>query len=488
MKQDSIALLPLDNRPVSYLLPKQIADFSGINLILPERKCLGDLKCGSDLDYIDRWLKDTVETYGHTSLTLIISLDSFIYGGLVQSRKHDLSLEELKNRCRGMPWHVSTVETYGFSSIMRIPNYNNSDEEKDYWKDYGEKIFKWSELTHKVGDKNAVASRDLPLLIEDWYQSSKEIPSNIIADYKAHREKNLTVNILWLESLHESCFEYLIFSCDDSGKYGMNVVEAEYIKKQIKNHNFLNKVKVLSGTDEIPLILLTKAVLKKSVYKPSVSLYFNSVEGKNQLARYESNTIYNSVLNQIETLGVEVKDFKDSEIALFVHCADSVQGDHIFKVNPSYTKNNANELIKVLEKSDKPFVLFDLAYANGADPNLIEALLSSKMNMDKCYGYSGWNTCSNSIGSALAIGINRWIAEKGKSFDELAFKKCLLTRFLDDYAYQAKIRHKKVTEKEVNEKMKPYVKRFLELLNLNNIEIQFKLPWKRAFEIEVKIN
>ena len=37
VNKDSIALLPLDDRPVSYLLPKQIADFSGVNLILPEK-------------------------------------------------------------------------------------------------------------------------------------------------------------------------------------------------------------------------------------------------------------------------------------------------------------------------------------------------------------------------------------------------------------------------------------------------------------------
>ncbi len=486
MNHKSIALLPLDNRPVSYLFPKQIADFSGIDLILPERKHLGDLKHGSDLNYIDRWLMNTVETYGHASLQLIISLDNFIYGGLVQSRKHNLSLDELKSRCRDVARNVSTVETYAFSSIMRIPNYNSSEEEKLYWKDYGEKIFKWSELTHKAGDKNVAAIREFPMIMEEWYQSSKEIPPAIMADYKGHREKNLTVNLMWLESLHEDRFEYLIFSCDDSGKYGMNVIEAEYLKKQIKNHNFSNKTKVISGTDEIPLVLLTKARLQKSNYKPNLSLYFNSTEGKNQIARYESSLISYSILNQIKTLGLEVKDFKDSDIVLFVHCADSVQGDHIFKITPSDTKTNANNLIKEIEKTDKPFILLDLAYANGADPNLIEALLNSKVDFEKCYGYAGWNTCANSTGSALAIGINRWVSEKENRFNEILFKKCLLTRFLDDYAYQAEIRHKDITEEEVNEKMKPYISMFLKRFDIKDIDIKFNLPWSRSFEVEIK--
>ena len=483
----SIALFPLDNRPVSYLFPKQVADFAGIDLLTPERKYLGDLKHESDLDYLGHWLKDI------NKMPLIISLDNFVYGGLVQSRKHSFTLEKLKSRvdlfknhyCRGMSEHAFTI--YGFSSIMRIPNYNGSEEEKDYWKDYGEKIFKWSELMHQVSNKTVGTTPKLPLLIEEWYQSSKKIPVEIIADYKSHRDKNLTVNIFWLELLHKNCFEYLIFSCDDSAKYGMNVIEADYLKKEIKKHNFTNLTKVVSGTDEIPLVLLTKAILKNSNLMPSISLHFNSTTGKDKIARYESNSIHDSVLNQIGTLGIEIKDLKNSDIALFVHCADSVQGDHIFHKIPEDTKQNAHELKKLLEEIKKPFIVVDLAHANGADPNLIEALLNSKINWSQCYGYAGWNTCSNSTGSALAIAINRWIAEKENVFNKEAFKKCLLTRFLDDYAYQAKIRYSKITEEEVNEKIKPYVKEFSKLFGLTNAQVTCKLPWQRAFEVEVTI-
>lgn len=487
---DSIALLPLDNRPVSYLLPKQIADFSGINLILPERKYLGNQNNGANLNYIDKWLNDFVGNSSDCSLQLVISLDTWVYGGLIQSRKHKFSLNELKLRVESIKnmLPASGPSIYGFSSIMRIPNYNSNEEEKDYWKDYGEKIFKWSELTHKVGDKNVGVSRDLPTLIDEWYQSSKKIPPDILADYKGHRDKNLTVNLIWLESLHKNLFEYLIFSCDDSGKYGMNVVEAEYIKKQIKNHNFTNKAKVLSGTDEIPLVLLTKAILGKSKHKPTVSLFFDSIEGKIQTARYESNTINDSVLGQVETLGLTVRDYKDSDVALVVHCADSVQGDHIFGNKPDDTKHNVSNLIKQLENSDKPFILLDLAYANGADPNLIESLFDSSIDWKKCYGYAAWNTCANSTGSALSIGINRWIAEKENRFNESEFKKCLLTRFLDDYAYQSQVRHQNISEEEVNLKMKSFIEQFSKLLQMNNSDIHFRLPWNRSFEIEIQIN
>lgn len=474
----NIALLPLDNRPVSYLLPKQIADFSGLNLFLPERKYLGDLKHGSKLAYIEKWLKelDKIDS-------LIVSLDNIVYGGLIQSRKHNFTMDELKshvnlfeNCCRDIPQNTSV---YGLSSILRIPDYNSDEEEKGYWKDYGKKIFNWSKLMHTHKE-----------LLEKWYQSSKEIPPEILSDYKNHRDKNLAINLIWLEFLHKQIFKYLIFSEDDSSKYGINVIEAEYLKQQISAHNFINKAKVISGTDEIPLVLMTKTYLEKQKLYPKISLYFNSAGGKNHIARYESDTIYSSVKNQLDVINLDAKDSikNGSDIILCVHCADSVQGDHIFGERPSDTKGNTGELTAFLEKIKKPFIIADLAYANGADPVLIERLLNSKINWDLCYSYAGWNTCSNTIGSALAIGIHRWLSGRNNTFNKILFKKCLLSRFLDDYVYQTQIRHLNITKEEINKKIQSYVKCFSNLLGLNDININCSLPWNRSFEVEIEIN
>lgn len=475
-----IALLPLDNRPVSYLLPKQIADFSGIDLLLPERKYLGNLKESSNLTYLENWLLELKD------LPLVISLDNWVYGGLVQSRKHNLSLDDLKRRVEifHRMFLKANCPIYAFTSIMRIPNYDSDEEEKYYWKDYGRKIFEWSELMCRVG-------RDIPGdltredLLEKWYESSKKIPSEILADYKAHRDKNLTINMAWLELLEDKCFEYLIFSCDDSAKYGMNVVEADYINKQVKKDKFLNKAKVISGTDEIPVVLLSKSVIQKTNIKPSVSICFNSETGQKEIAKYESNSIQTSIENQISTMGLEIKE--DSDIVLFVHLNDSIQGDHIFKTNVPDTSTNVEKLIKNLEENKKPFIILDLAYANGADPLLVEKLFESKVDWSLCYGFSAWNTCSNSTGTALGIGVNRWIAEKRNVFNLTSFKKCLLVRFLDDYAYQSKVRYVNITEAELNEKMAPFLDNLSQMFSLDKIDVKFSLPWNRSFEVEINV-
>ncbi len=340
---------------------------------------------------------------------------------------------------------------------------------------------------HKVG-RGIKGDSSNEELIEEWYQSSKRLPIDVLVDYKSHRDKNFSINMLWLELLHNNCFKCLIFSCDDSAKYGMNVIEAEYLNDQINKHRFSHLAKVISGTDEIPLVLLTKAVLEKVVEKPLLSIYFNSDNGKDQISRYESDSIHKSISNQIETLELENVGLNKEDIVLCVHCADSVQGDHIFKNTPGNTKNNVVKLIEFLKSINKPFIILDLAYANGADPLLIESLLNTNINWQNCYGYSGWNTTSNSTGSALAIGINRWLAEKKNRFNYEEFKKCLLTRFLDDYAYQTQIRHPQITEEETNNRIKSFVEDFSRILDLDNISVKCTLPWKRSFEVEIDIN
>ena len=59
MVKENIAFIPIDNRPVCYSLPKQIAKIdSDLNLFLPERCFLGDLTKNADIDAILNWLEN----------------------------------------------------------------------------------------------------------------------------------------------------------------------------------------------------------------------------------------------------------------------------------------------------------------------------------------------------------------------------------------------------------------------------------------------
>lgn len=133
----NIAFIPIDNRPVCYTLPEQIAAVDGnINFFMPEREWLGDLTKYAKVEKLFEWLKALPEVDA-----IILPLDTVAYGGLISSRRCPQSLEVIKERVERLKeiLHEKKAQVYAFSSIMRISNNNVNEEEKEYWNKWGKK-------------------------------------------------------------------------------------------------------------------------------------------------------------------------------------------------------------------------------------------------------------------------------------------------------------------------------------------------------------
>ena len=162
-----ICFIPIDNRPVCYSLAKDIADIdASIELFLPPRDFLGDLTKNANIDGILNWLKSAPKCDA-----IILSLDTVAYGGLIPSRRSMESFEEIKSRVENLKQILIEKEAkiFAFSSIMRISNNNYNEEEKEYWKDYGKKIFEYS----FSGGMN-----------------KSDIPQDILDDYLRRKQNN----------------------------------------------------------------------------------------------------------------------------------------------------------------------------------------------------------------------------------------------------------------------------------------------------------
>ena len=73
-----------------------------------------------------------------------------------------------------------------------------------------------------------------------------------------------------------------------------------------------------------------------------------------------------------------------------------------------------------------------------------------------------------------------------EKYNEDAFKKLQLIRFLDDWAYQANVRGQINKPCDISEMMKSYEENLLEILNLEKqASINYIYPWDRKFEIEI---
>lgn len=440
----NIAFVPIDNRPVCYTLPAQIcAADTGINLFMPEREWLGDLKKYADVDKIFQWLKDLPPVDA-----VILPLDTVAYGGLISSRRSTDTFDKIYKRIEKLKDILSekNAKIYAFSSIMRISNNNINEEEKEYWNKWGKKIFNYSFCMDKFGTV-----------------CKNEVPSDILDDYLATRRRNFEINKTYLQ--WGNFFDTLVFSKDDCAEYGFNVQEARELEKL---GGF-----VKTGADEIPLTLLARSIKGKL----KVSPIFLEPEYKNLISNYEDVSIENSVRGQLELAGCEVCEPQDADILLYVNNFKERQGEIVMKV-PAAPYDG------LWQKPDKPYMIADVRYANGSDNAFVEKLFEKDFD-DNFYGYSAWNTSANSLGSLICAAKVKYFA---KNYNDAAFKKLQTVRFLDDWAYQANVRQQLSLPDEnlIKQKMKPFENRAFEKLG-TEYDVDYKFPWNRLFEVEICI-
>lgn len=428
-----ICFIPIDNRPVCYNLAKDIAAIDeNIELFIPPREFLGDLTRNAGVNEIIEWIENIPECDA-----MVISLDTIAYGGLIPSRCSTDSLEDIKSCLKRLKPLLKNKKVYAFSSIMRISNNNYNEEEKEYWKDWGKKIFEYSYSGVNDG-----------------------IPQAILDDYLATRKRNFEINKTYLNW----GLNTLIFSKDDCAPKGFNVDEARELERL--------GAKTKTGADEIPLTLLARAIEKEI----KVFVEFTEPDYKDCISNYEDVSIEKSVQGQLELGGfTQVQTREEADVILIVNNFIEKQGEHVM----GWT---TQPFRKTFTPPDKPYAIADVRYANGADNDFVEQLLP-QIDLKNFYGYAGWNTSANTIGSLLAGVKVRWNAGK---YNEAAFKRLQIIRFLDDWAYQANVRGMIENPCDIQDLMKPYEIKLAEIFG-QIPPIEYLYPWSRKFEVEISI-
>ena len=428
-----ICFIPIDNRPVCYNLAKDIAAIDeNIELFIPPREFLGDLTRSAGVNEIIEWIENIPECDA-----MVISLDTIAYGGLIPSRRSTDSLEDIKSRLKRLKPLLKNKKVYAFSSIMRISNNNYNEEEKEYWKDWGKKIFEYSYSGVNDG-----------------------IPQAILDDYLATRKRNFEINKTYLNW----GLNTLIFSKDDCAPKGFNVDEARELERL--------GAKTKTGADEIPLTLLARAIEKEI----KVFVEFTEPDYKDCISNYEDVSIEKSVLGQLELGGfTQVQTREEADVILILNNFIEKQGEYVM----GWT---TQPFRKTFTPPDKPYAIADVRYANGADNDFVEQLLP-QIDLNNFYGYAGWNTSANTIGSMLAGVKVRWNAGK---YNEAAFKRLQIIRFLEDWAYQANVRGMIENPCDIQALMKPYEIKLAEIFG-QVPPIEYLYPWNRKFEVEISL-
>jgi hypothetical protein len=500
-------IVPIDNRPVTFQFPQIVACVAGVEVVAPPWEFMGSLASDTKLDALNEWIEQSIKQ--HEFDALLICLDSVIHGGLIRSRRSDDSLAQLTDRAKLiLNWKKISrrpLKVLAQSSIMRISDNNDNTEEKEYWSQYGRQIFAWSELMHRLMKGGVAAAPGSPqpaclpprngggllaLRQEELSLAESRLPENVRSDYLATRMRNFQINqkLLWYAG--SGTLDFLVFSQDDSGQFGLNVYEKERLQAEASLKQ-LDNVMVYPGADEVLLTLMARWLNMASKTPPRAVLHYSALEGASIASRYEGQTIGQTVIAQMGAAGIEVTtDESKADFVVLVHTAPDQQGDQICLPGHADASNlqtgeTVQAALDILKQAGKPCVVCDVAYANGADPMLAEALLSSPQLLRNISSYAGWNTTGNTIGSALALAVANWFSGGSNS---QALKQALFIRFADDWAYQTQVRKQLsgATEPEqLHRLMDPYLARISRALDIDLPSVNLSQPWHRTFEISV---
>ena len=137
-----ILFIPHDDRPISYRQTVEVLQEAGYEMILPPQELLSNATNMGHPDELWQWLNENAKAAD----SAVIASDSMLYGGLIPSRKHEVSEAKLAERIEGFAQlrkDNPRLHLYVFDSLMRTPDWGQEGniEEPDYYAQYGADFF-----------------------------------------------------------------------------------------------------------------------------------------------------------------------------------------------------------------------------------------------------------------------------------------------------------------------------------------------------------
>jgi len=498
-----IVFIPVDERVCTrdYLI-KTAKSFS-IPIQTPPSGLLGQKKIPADTQALSKWLDHTVKKDD----SLILSLDTLLYGGLTASRidllKEDTLLERLE---QVMSVASRAKKRYITTTIMRIPKYDSDDEEPVYWEYYGKRLHDMTKIMTQLlkgktqGLLHFEENLYKPLLKENRLREYVEtIPTWIIDDYFHRRIRNARVIQKAFDYVKEGSVDFFNLTLDDNGKDSLNVFESSIHANYARHLGIENHYSIHPGADEATLTLLSRAVCNEHNQKPTIEIRYRHEDKRDFIPPYEGDPLDLTVKNHIKAAGGEASD---SDVVLYVNNMENedwIQSQD----QPDEPSNHAQ--IEDLLRMKRICGIADIRYPNGSDKDLVKWLCSNKRDWTKI-NYAGWNTPSNTLGTNCCLTIFQELADRGVlEINQVEWSKFQQEMLIEHYGYQAIVRQKlreKSKEKGCTIKTllpaEPWAETFsktelhihqkmIEQAFEERFEMDVFFPWHRSFEIGIKL-
>ena len=275
---------------------------------------------------------------------------------------------------------------------------------------------------------------------------------------------------------------------DDSNEYGYTAMDRERVLAMASELGV--KVDVYPGADEGGLVMLSRVATYIDGKRPRICPIFPRVGAADVIPIYEDRAIKKTLLSQIKSAGATLCESPDdADVLLFCNLND----ERTYDVYLNYTKqadesyhSDFADRIKEAVDDGRGVAIADVAYCNAGDHAFMHEL-GKKIDLLKLWGYAGWNTASNTLGTVICQSVLRYLYG-----DTPTHRRFTALRILDDAVYSADVRRELLASgdndcetivKMINEHTRVS---FLGIYE-RYMAVDCYLPWNRLFEIGLKV-
>lgn len=423
----SILLVPLDSRPPCTDYVDSLARMAGYRIILPPGTLLDDYRRPGDASGLRHWLQENIAAAD----SAVISVDMLVHGGLLASRKGrggdadaDATLSLLAEIHRAHPGK----RLFAFNIIPRLLISDDPATEK-----FKQPMAEWSMLQETASlfenPRESGRLRDL----------EASIPAEIIARYRKLYADNSVLNRRLAGLVRDGTLAGLVIGQDDSAPFGLGNMERQRLDREAESRtDGQERIFVTRGTDEVALTMLGLVLRSHEHERLKVFVHYTESHTADAVLPYMPRPLSRTVAEKLAIAGMEeVRSADEADYVLVVHAGTARSGQKTLAAE-------AGRVRGWLE-GGRNVALVDLAVDWRADETLLPSLYRNGTPIHRLLAYAGWNTASNSVGTAVtqaaAVLSGRRAAEGSRiSIQETARAQFLAERILDDWYYQKDFR------------------------------------------------
>ena len=496
-----VLLIPLDSRPPCKDFVIDLAQISNIEIITPNSKLLDYFTIPGEPIKLRKWLIDNV----NGSDAIIISIYQLLYGGLIAAREGSLTNDDIDSLVEYLTKLRKTVPNttiYAFSILPRMQPQQSIDNYQQR-----RALMAYSRLSGR-------AYSGLRVDDESIVEAFNEIKPENFQSYISHFEECEKLNKRLIELAQNGTLDRLVIGLDDGEQYSIQNQLTDNLLQTIKSNYAVDKISLLHGADEIALTLLAELVNSNVKNNLKICVQYNNYEVSTKVLPYMAVSIKDVINEKLSQLHLEiVNNPENADFTLFVSANNGNNQDE--KIS------NANHIKSLIEAGHK-IALVDLGWHFDKTETLLPVLIDCDIAVNSLIAYAGWNTASNSIGTAISQAVLY-----STSHNEIENLKFLNQRFIEDHFYLKDaidtVNHalkkkgsydtsyldygteyefattvmrvamdKRIADyKQSNSFKAPIVIQLadgLHKIRLRDFEVDMSYPWPRTFEIRLKID